>query len=61
MITQDKTAPSSQFYIWNNFRCAYDIINNESSAPEGIPLLLIHPIGVGLSRHFWQRFCDEWY
>lgn len=61
MITQDKTAPSSQFYTWNNFRCAYDILNPINSTPEGVPLLLIHPIGVGLSRHFWQRFCDEWY
>lgn len=61
MITQDKTASSTQFYTWNNLGCAYDIINHENSTPEGIPLLLIHPIGVGLSRHFWQRFCDEWY
>ncbi|BAY84302.1 hypothetical protein NIES267_37980 [Calothrix parasitica NIES-267] len=60
MITQDKTASSSQFYTWNNFRCAYDI-SPVNSTPEGVPLLLIHPIGVGLSRHFWQRFCDEWY
>lgn len=61
MITQDKTASSSKFYTWNNFRCAYDVLNPIDSTPEGIPLLLIHPIGVGLSRHFWQRFCDEWY
>ncbi len=60
MITQDKTASSSKFYRWNNFRCAYDVIAPQNSTPEGIPLLLIHPIGVGLSRHFWQRFCDEW-
>ncbi len=26
-----------------------------------MPLLLIHPIGVGLYRKFWHRFCDEWY
>ena len=61
MITQDKTASSSRFYTWKNFRCAYDIRTPINSTPEGIPLLLIHPIGVGLSRHFWQRFCDEWY
>lgn len=24
------------------------------------PLLLIHPIGVGLSRRFWDRFCTDW-
>ncbi|MEO1433004.1 MAG: alpha/beta hydrolase [Cyanobacteria bacterium J06632_19] len=61
MITQDKTASSSQFYTWNNFRCAYDVKNQINSTPAGIPLLLIHPIGVGLSRNFWHRFCAEWY
>lgn len=61
MITQDKTASSSQFYTWNNLRCAYDVLTPINSTSESIPLLLIHPIGVGLSRQFWQRFCDEWY
>jgi pimeloyl-ACP methyl ester carboxylesterase len=61
MITQDKPANKSEFYTWNNFRCAYDILTPTNTTGEGIPLLLIHPIGVGLSRQFWQRFCDEWY
>ena len=43
-----------------NFRCAYSVYTPTNSTPESIPLLLIHPIGVGLSRHFWQRFCNEW-
>jgi pimeloyl-ACP methyl ester carboxylesterase len=59
MITQSKTTSSTQFYTWNNYRCAYEV-HNPTSLPEGIPLLLIHPIGVGLSRQFWQRFCQEW-
>jgi pimeloyl-ACP methyl ester carboxylesterase len=59
MITQDKTSPT-QFYTWNNYRCAYEVHQPVTPA-EGIPLLLIHPIGVGLSRQFWQRFCREWY
>lgn len=53
----DITFPPTQFYTWNNHRCAYEIytsVNNDT------PLLLIHPIGVGLSRHFWHRFCGEW-
>ncbi|MGA9381166.1 MAG: alpha/beta fold hydrolase, partial [Phormidium sp.] len=51
-----------QFYSWKNYRCAYevhtptDVDNNKKMA-----LLLIHPIGVGLSRHFWQRFYQSWY
>lgn len=24
------------------------------------PLLLVHPVGVGLWRRFWQRFCQAW-
>ncbi len=51
----------TQFYTWQNYRCAYELHQPNSSTPEGIPLLLIHPIGVGLSRQFWQRFCGEWY
>lgn len=28
--------------------------------PAGSPLLLIHPIGVGLSARFWDRFIHHW-
>ncbi|WGV24833.1 alpha/beta fold hydrolase [Halotia branconii] len=51
----------TQFYTWQNYRCAYELHQPINSISEGIPLLLIHPIGVGLSRQFWQRFCGEWY
>lgn len=61
MITQDKTTSPTQFYTWKNYRCAYEVHNPTNSTPQATPLLLIHPIGVGLSRQFWQRFCDEWY
>ena len=28
---------------------------------DGIPpLLLIHPVGVGLNHHFWDRFIEHW-
>ncbi|WP_341530827.1 alpha/beta hydrolase [Nostoc sp. UHCC 0302] len=55
------TPSSTQFYTWQNYRCAYELHQPTNTTPEGIPLLLIHPIGVGLSRQFWQRFCREWY
>lgn len=61
MITEEKTTSPTQFYTWKNYRCAYEVHNPINSTPEGIPLLLIHPIGVGLSRQFWQRFCQESY
>ncbi|MEH2332232.1 alpha/beta fold hydrolase [Nostoc sp.] len=59
--TTNLTASPSQFYSWQNYRCAYEVHQPINITSEGIPLLLIHPIGVGLSRRFWQRFCREWY
>ncbi|MEH2352113.1 alpha/beta fold hydrolase [Nostoc sp.] len=59
--TTNLTASPSQFYSWQNYRCAYEVHQPINTTSEGIPLLLIHPIGVGLSRRFWQRFCHEWY
>lgn len=53
----------SLFYNWKNYRCAYEVHHpsNPTAADDSVPLLLIHPIGVGLSRHFWRRFCRVWY
>lgn len=61
MITQAKTASPTQFYTWKNYRCAYEVHTPTNVQAEGIPLVLIHPIGVGLSRQFWRRFYQEWY
>jgi len=44
------------FYIWQDRRCVYDAIPG-GDAPA---LLLIHPIGVGLSRSFWTPFIQAW-
>jgi pimeloyl-ACP methyl ester carboxylesterase len=51
----------TQFYTWNNYRCAYDIHQPTNGEAEGVALLLIHPIGVGLSRQFWERFRTQWH
>ncbi|MBD2776025.1 alpha/beta fold hydrolase [Iningainema tapete] len=61
MITQAQTASPTQYYTWKNYRCAYEVHTPTNVQAEGIPLVLIHPIGVGLSRQFWRRFCQEWY
>jgi pimeloyl-ACP methyl ester carboxylesterase len=53
--------PPSEFYTWRGYQCAYEVYpSSESTADQGIPLMLLHPIGVGLSRYFWHRFCGEW-
>lgn len=45
-----------EFYTWQNYRCAFETIPGQ----QGVALLLIHPIGVGLSRQFWQPFIQQW-
>lgn len=49
-----------QFYSWKNFRCAYTVHNPKNDSSETPALLLIHPIGVGLSGNFWHRFIAAW-
>lgn len=51
-------ANSSKFYSWQGFRCAYSVHGSEETLKS--PLVLIHPIGVGLSGTFWQRFVEAW-
>jgi pimeloyl-ACP methyl ester carboxylesterase len=57
MITQDKISDTTQFYSWEKYNCSYEVQNLNGN---NTPLLLIHPIGVGLSRKFWINFCNEW-
>ena len=47
----------SSSYTWKNFRCTYQVYSQHSTSSA---LLLIHPIGVGLSRRFWQPFVEAW-
>lgn len=55
------TAPATQFYEWQGQRCAYEVRKPDGIQDNKTPLLLLHPIGVGLSRHFWDRFCTAWF
>ncbi len=52
--------PTTQFYPWQSYRCAYDR-HPPTGTASGPPIVLIHPIGVGLSRQFWQRFIRQWH
>lgn len=51
---------TTKYYTWQNYRCAYQAIVDNETSTSYPPLLLIHPIGVGLSGKFWQRFCQIW-
>jgi pimeloyl-ACP methyl ester carboxylesterase len=60
-MTSDVAKPTettTQFYLWQGYPCAYEVQHAEA---ETTPLLLVHPIGVGLSRRFWDRFCQTWF
>ena len=62
-ITPDPTAIASappKRYSWRGYDCTYDRVDGARDR-DGQPVLLaIHPIGVGLSRHFWDRFAARW-
>ena len=44
-------------YRWQQYTCAYEAYGTENDAT---PLLLIHPIGVGLAGEFWQPLIAQW-
>ena len=46
------------FYTWKNYQCAYKL--HEGNSETNTAILLIHPIGVGLSGVFWDRFIAAW-
>ncbi|MBW4660017.1 MAG: alpha/beta fold hydrolase [Drouetiella hepatica Uher 2000/2452] len=57
-----QTQPETQFYQWRSYRCAYEVRTSPNQVDDTrSPLLLLHPIGVGLSRRFWNRFCQTWF
>ncbi len=61
-MSEAVTVPNTQFYTWKNYRCAYELYTQTApEAKDSVPVLLIHPIGVGLSGQFWHRFCRAWY
>ena len=51
---------STQFHYWQNLRYAYTVHGANNFNSQTPALVLIHPIGVGLSGEFWQRFINIW-
>ena len=49
--------PPTQVYAWKTYACTYTHYpaQGETDAP---PMLLIHPIGVGLASWFWDRLAQ---
>lgn len=51
---------SPQYYYWQNFRCGYTVNQLHQFLPQAPAIVLIHPVGVGLSGIFWERFIQTW-
>ncbi|MEL6814275.1 MAG: alpha/beta fold hydrolase [Cyanobacteria bacterium J06598_3] len=64
-----------EFYTWQSYRCAFEKVPGKASAQlasaqststqsagtQSAPaLLMVHPIGVGLSGEFWRPFIIRW-
>lgn len=58
------TAPATVMrgsYTHSGFSCSYQ---HKAAAPgheSDPPLLLVHPVGIGLSSWFWTPFLDSWH
>ena len=53
-------APPVSHYSHDGWRLAY---RHKAAAPgheQDTPLLLVHPVGIGLASWFWARFMEEW-
>ena len=54
------SAPALNFYIHDGWRLAFRHRPAAKGHEQDAPLLLIHPVGVGLSAWFWERMMDRW-
>ncbi len=45
---------TTKYYQWQKYKCAYTSYNTDLDSEYAI--VLIHPVGVGLSGIFWHRF-----
>lgn len=56
MTINNKT---TKYYQWKNHQCAYTDYGVQDNRHQ-CALLLIQPVGVGLSGKFWDRFIEFW-
>lgn len=54
------TAMTRGTFSYNGFQCAYRHKPAAAGFEEAPPLLLIHPVGIGLASWFWDKFADEY-
>ena len=54
------SAPALNFYNHDGWRLAFRHRPAAKGHEQDAPLLLIHPVGVGLSAWFWERMMDRW-
>lgn len=47
-------------YLYEDWKVRYRYKPAARGHERDSPLLLIHPVGIGLSSWFWDKFLDEW-
>ncbi len=52
--------PQTGRYQWQGYQCTFEAYQPPAGDKRLPALLLVHPIGVGLARPFWHRFCAAW-
>jgi pimeloyl-ACP methyl ester carboxylesterase len=58
--TAKATSVERRFYQHEDWKVSFLYKQASAGYEEESPILLIHPVGIGLSSWFWQRFIEEW-
>jgi pimeloyl-ACP methyl ester carboxylesterase len=51
---------SREFYDYDGWKLTYRYKAAEKGFEKDSPILLIHPVGIGLSSWFWELFMNSW-
>ncbi len=49
-----------EYYEHDGWRLAFRHKRAAAGRESDPPLLLVHPVGIGLSGWFWERFIEQW-
>ena len=59
-INQSPASGSIRTYQYDGWDLTYRYKPASPGFESKAPLLLVHPVGIGLSSWFWERFFEEW-
>jgi len=60
LVDTNKSEKQLRYFEYDGYTISYRFKPATQGYEATAPLLLIHPIGIGLASWFWTRFIEEW-